>query len=153
LKAKKTASMIRTNDTMWFHRNVSVLKTVMTMVVKTVRETASCITFNWMRLNGPPLTAAPIRLAGIMNEYSNKAMPHDIRMTKTNGQSFEEGTISINLSCPYQAKVMKTLETMSNKMVYNPFIGRVFLLGSKNNVFLGATAVIIPIFAQSKSNQ
>lgn len=110
------------NETMWFQRNVSVLNTVMTMVVNTVSETASCMTFSWIRLNGPPLTAAPMRLAGIMNEYSNKAMPHDMRMTKNNGQSFDEGTISINLSCPYQAKVMKTLETMSNNMVYNPFI-------------------------------
>ena len=33
------------------------------------------------------------------------------------GQSFELGTISSSLSCPYQAKVMKTLETISNRMV------------------------------------
>lgn len=46
LKAKKTASTIKMNETMWFQRNVSVLKTVMTMVVNTVSETASCMTFS-----------------------------------------------------------------------------------------------------------
>ncbi len=56
-------------------------------------------------------------MAGIMKEYSNKAMPHDIRMTRKSGQSFDEGTISSSFSCPYQAKVMKTLETMSKRMV------------------------------------
>lgn len=106
------------------------------------------MTFSWIRLNGPPLMAAPIRLAGIMNEYSNKAMPHDMRMTKYSGQSLDEGTISINLSWPYHAKVMKTLDTISRRMVYNPFMGK-FVLNGKNSVFLGATALIIPIFALS----
>ena len=117
LNAKNTASMMKMNETMWFQRKVSVLKTVMTMMVKTVSETASCMTFSWIRLNGPPFCMAPMRLAGIMNEYSNKAIPHDMRMTKNSGQSLELGTISSNLSCPYQAKVIKTLETMSKRMV------------------------------------
>ena len=103
--------------TMWFQRKVSVLKTVITMTVNTVNETASCMTFSWIRLKGPPFCIAPMRLAGIMKEYSNKATPHDIRMTRKSGQSFELGTISSSFSCPYQAKVMKTLETMSKRMV------------------------------------
>ena len=101
----------------WFHRKVSVLNTVTTMMVNTVSETASWMTFSWMRLNGPPLIDEPMRLAGIINEYSNSATPHDIRMTRNSGQSFDEGTIWISFNCPYHAKVMKTLETMSKRMV------------------------------------
>ncbi len=85
-EGKKTASIINTKETMWFQRKVSVLKTAMTMMVNTVNETASCMTFNWIRLNGPPFCMAPIRLAGTMNEYSNKAMPHGIRMTRNSGR-------------------------------------------------------------------
>ena len=130
LKAKNTARMMKMKERMWFHRKVSVLNTVMTMMVKTVKETASWMTFSWIRLKGPPFCMAPMRLAGIMNEYSNKAMPHDMRMTRKSGQSFEEGTISKSLSWPYQANVMNTLETMSNRMVYIPFIG--FCFGAQN---------------------
>lgn len=91
---------------------------------------------------------APIRLAGIMNEYSNKAMPHDMRMTKKSGQSLDVGTISINLSWPYHAKVMKTLDTISKRMVYKPFMDKLFW-AAKIAFFLGATVLIIPIFALS----
>ena len=34
------------NEMMWFQRKVSVLKTVITMMVNTVKETASCMTFS-----------------------------------------------------------------------------------------------------------
>ena len=83
-----------TKETMWFHRNVSVLNTVMTMAVKTIKEMVSWMTFSWIRLNGPPLTTEPMRLAGIMKKYSISAMPHDSRMMKISGQSFENPYIS-----------------------------------------------------------
>ena len=94
-----------------------VFRTVMTRTVKTISEMASWMTFSWMRLNGPPLTTDPMRLAGIMKKYSIKAMPHDSKMMNIKGQSFAEGTTDGNLSCPYQAKVMKTLDAMSKRMV------------------------------------
>ena len=43
--------------------------------------------------------------------------PHDMRMTKKSGQSFDEGTISSSLSWPYHAKVIKMLETINKRMV------------------------------------
>ena len=105
------------NDMKWLRRNVSVLKTVITMMVNTMREMASWMTFSWIRLNGPPLMIEPMRLAGIMKKYSIKAMPHDSKMMKMRGQSLDDGTTSGNLSCPYQAKVMKTLEAIRSRMV------------------------------------
>ena len=56
-------------------------------------------------------------VAGIMKKYSIKAMPHDSKMMKMRGQSLDDGTTSGNLSCPYQAKVMKTLEAIRSRMV------------------------------------
>ncbi len=90
--------MMNRKETIWFQRNVSVLNTVMTMIENTINETVSCMTFSWMRLKGPPFCAAPMWLAGIMNEYSSKATPHESRIMRINGQSFDEGATSGNFS-------------------------------------------------------
>lgn len=74
------------------------MKTKTTIAVKTVKEMASCMTFNWIRLNGPPLIIDPSLLAGTIKEYSNKAIPHDRRITKIKGQSLNEGIICASLS-------------------------------------------------------
>ena len=52
---------------------------------------------------------------------SRKAMPHEKAMTPNSGQLLET-PFSCNFKCPYQASVMKTLLSMSNMMVYSPFI-------------------------------
>ncbi|GAB1379157.1 hypothetical protein MASR1M49_20030 [Pararhodobacter aggregans] len=51
-----------------------------------------------------------MRLAGTCSRYSKKAMPQLIRMTVISGALRY-------FRCPYQAKVMKTFEASSNKMV------------------------------------
>ena len=48
-------------------------------------------------------------------------MPQEKAITPINGQWLLTPD-SDNLRCPYQASVMKTLLSMSNKMVYSPFI-------------------------------
>src|SRR5689334_3342770 len=53
-------------------------------------------------------TALPQRLAGTASQYSKKAMPQLTMMTSGSG-------LSLNFRCPYQAKVMKTLEANSIK--------------------------------------
>src|SRR5664279_57175 len=54
-------------------------------------------------------TACPQRLAGTAKQYSKKAMPQLARITSHSGRS-------VNLRCPYQANVMKTLEHRSSAM-------------------------------------
>ena len=98
----------------------SPLKTVATMTVKTKREMHSCIILSCMREKGPPVICEPMRLAGIIKVYSKKAIPHERTMMPINGQSLIR-FICWSLRLPYQAKVMKTLEQMSIKMVINPF--------------------------------
>ena len=86
----------------------SLLKTVATMIVKTVREMHSARILSCMRLKGPPLIWLPIRLAGIIKLYSKKATPHEVRMMSINGQLVLI-FISVSLRFPYHAKVMKIL--------------------------------------------
>ena len=47
---------------------------------------------------------------------SKSAMPHEKRMMANSGQ-WVVIFISCNFRCPYQANVMKMLDTMSNRMV------------------------------------
>src|SRR6185295_8167386 len=54
-------------------------------------------------------TALPHRLAGTASQYSKKAIPQLARTTTGSA-------LSLNLRWPYQAKVMKTLETNSIKI-------------------------------------
>ena len=59
----------------------------------------------------------PILFAGIMKKYSMSAIPQDSRIMTISGQFEAFGIISGSLSCPYQAKVIKKLETISNRIV------------------------------------
>ena len=118
-KAKTTARMMQAKLTRWFQRMGSPLKTVATMTVKTSSETHSWMTFSSISEKGPPVICEPMRLAGIMNEYSKKAMPHERAMMPMSGQSLMT-FICCSFRLPYQAKVMKTLLTMSIKIVINP---------------------------------
>ena len=61
----------------------------------------------------------PILFAGTMKMYSMKATPHDSRMIRMSGQSVEM-CISLSFSCPYQAKVIKTLEMIKRTIVQIP---------------------------------
>src|SRR5262245_44874751 len=63
------------------------------------------MTLSWAVVNW----AEPRRLAGTWKQYSRKAIP---QLASTTIQSGE----LLKLRCPYQAKVMKTLETMRRKM-------------------------------------
>ena len=105
--------------TKWFQRIGSLLKTVATMIVKTVSDTHSARIFSCISEKGPPLIWLPMRLAGIMKLYSKKATPHELKMMSISGQSLFI-FISVSFRLPYQAKVMKMLLTMSNRMVINP---------------------------------
>ena len=91
------------------------------MQVKTQIDITSCNTFNCIRENGPPMICEPIRLAGIMKKYSNKAMPQLKRMIRISGQSVEI-FISCNFRLPYHAKVIKTFDTTSKRMVNKPLV-------------------------------
>ena len=118
---KYTASTKHTAAAKWFHFNVSPWKKIIVKKAKMIRVITSWITLSWRRVNGPPFPWKPMRLAGIWQEYSKKAVIHDIKITPIYGQLLII-FISCNFKCPYQAKVMKTLETISNNIVYNPFI-------------------------------
>jgi hypothetical protein len=51
-----------------------------------------------------------MRFAGTWKQYSTKAIPQLTRITIHKGES-------LYLRCPYQAKVMKMFEIVSNKIV------------------------------------
>src|SRR5262245_43858482 len=53
--------------------------------------------------------ALPHRLAGTAKQYSTKALPQLATTTSHSGRS-------VNLKCPYQVKVMNTLDTTSSTM-------------------------------------
>lgn len=55
-------------------------------------------------------TACPIRFAGTCKQYSKKAIPQLITMTKNNGED-------LYFKCPYHAKVIKIFEQTNKKMV------------------------------------
>src|ERR1700761_5521020 len=93
--------------------------------MNTVNVTASCMVLSWTRLYGPPVSCDPARLAGTWNTYSKNASPQLMRMIE-NSPKFLPQENSLNLRCPYQAKVMKVLEMNRKRMVFNPRIGFAF---------------------------
>ena len=95
------------------------MKKVAHIIVKTVSERHSWIIFNCIRLNGPPLMLDPILLAGTITKYSRRATPQESRMITIRGQ-LSEMCISESFNCPYQAIVIKMLETTNNSMVQSP---------------------------------
>lgn len=58
----------------------------------------------------------PIRFAGTCKQYSKKAIPQEMRMTRISGQP-SEMCISCSFRCPYQAKVIQIFEPISNRIV------------------------------------
>ena len=89
------------------------------IIVKTVSDTHSWMIFNCIRLNGPPFMLEPRRLAGTIKEYSNRATPQERKIIATSGQP-SDMCISESFNCPYQAIVIKMLETTSKSMVQSP---------------------------------
>lgn len=76
--------------------------------VKTERDMTSWMTLSWMRLNGPPLSTNPIRLAGTWQQYSKNAMPQEMTMTPNIPHFCMIGRLP-KRRWPYQAKVMNVL--------------------------------------------
>lgn len=70
------------NATMWFQCKASPLKSCVETNVKTIKEIASCMIFNCIRENGPPVILEPILFAGIMKQYSNRANPQEQRIIR-----------------------------------------------------------------------
>ena len=79
------------------------------------------MTFNCIKLKGPPLPEKPIRFAGTVRQYSKKAIPQEKRMTIISGQPVEI-FISLSFRWPYQANVMKTFDRISIRIVQIPCI-------------------------------
>ena len=71
----------------------------------TARVMTSCVIFSCARLMPP---AKPMRLAGTISRYSNRAMP------QLASAATSQTRCSWYLRWPYQAKVMKTLEAVSS---------------------------------------
>jgi len=65
----------------WLIVKVCSLKNISMKMVKMVSERNSWITLSCQRLNGPPFSMKPMRLAGTMKLYSTKAIPQLKRMT------------------------------------------------------------------------
>src|SRR5713226_9457237 len=73
-------------------------------------KTDSVIT-SWMVLSCAVVKSyEPMRFAGTWKQYSKKAIPQLARMT------FQSASLR-NFKWPYHAKVMKILDTMSNRIV------------------------------------
>ena len=109
------------NAARWFHCSPCPLNISVTITVNKVRDITSWMTFSCMSENGPPLPLNPILFAGTWAQYSKNATAHENRMTSTSGQ-LEDIFISWSLRCPYQAKVMKMLDVISNNIVQTAFI-------------------------------
>ena len=105
----------------WFQWMDSPLNIKVIMMEKTVMEMTSWITFSWTNEKGPPVICEPIRLAGIMKQYSIKAIPQLNRMIRYRGQSVEI-FISWSFKLPYHANVINTFEIIKSRMVNQIFI-------------------------------
>lgn len=116
LKIKYTAKIRKTNPMRWLVLNDSFLKTTKVNNEKTTSVTTSCITFSCQIEKGPPFPSNPILLAGTIAMYSKRAIIQLNKITLIKPRSANHEN-SFNLRCPYQAKVIKTLDTMSNPMV------------------------------------
>ncbi len=79
----------------------------MAKTMNTVKVIASWMIFSWNPVNAPN----PRRLAGTARQYSTRAINQDTKM------AFHNGHVWPYLRCPYQAKVMKTLEKNSKAIV------------------------------------
>jgi hypothetical protein len=88
-------------------------------MVNTVRVITSWMIFSSKRLNGPPDSLNPMRLAGTWKQYSKKANPHDSRITAISGQFLDIPDVC-NFRCPYHANVMNTFEIISITIVIIP---------------------------------
>src|SRR5688500_4068441 len=64
----------------------------------------------------------PMRLAGTWKQYSKNAMPQLRNTTIQSGAAFSRS----EAMCPYQAKVMKTFETISSSAVFTGRCSREF---------------------------
>ena len=96
---------INPNPTAWFQR-IGSPRYSTENTTKTDRVITFCMVFNCAALNYP----CPVRLAGTCNIYSNSAIPQLTAITISSGAA-------LNFRCPYQAKVLKTLDMISSPMV------------------------------------
>lgn len=69
----------------------------------------SCSPFSY----GADNAADPIPFAGTARQYSEKAIPHDTRITVSSGTD-------LNFRCPYYATVVKTLDASSSAAAVHP---------------------------------
>src|SRR5690606_41505570 len=98
-------------------------------VVLTIHETTanttsvitSWITFNWIKIKGPPLPLNPILFSGTWNIYSNKAIPQLINMIEIKPSIWDQFH-SENFKWPYQAMTINELLKTNSKMTHNAFI-------------------------------
>ena len=126
----------------WFHCMGWLLNTRAQMSVKTVSEMHSWMILSCIRLNGPPLMSEPILLAGTMKLYSRNATPHETRMIRISGHP-SEMCISESLSWPYQAKVMKMLDTIRRSIVPSPCMVVSIISRRKHTNFLSTGRIIL----------
>ncbi len=108
---------MKPKPTKWFHLRLSCLKKMMMKTMKTVREIASCITFSSVNEKLPPNSLEPKRFAGIIKQYSKKAMPQLMRIMPKMPQFSNLFPKNLYFKCPYQAIVINTLEAMSKAIV------------------------------------
>ena len=113
---KYTANTRKTKPIIWFSRNVSVLKKSKEKSRNTIRVMTSWMTFNSTKEKGPPFCLKPIRLAGTWKKYSKSAIPQLINIMDTNVR-FSNHFMSLNFKWPYQATVIKVLESTSRPIV------------------------------------
>ena len=78
--------MRQTNAAKWFQCKPCPWKRMLAMMAKTMSDTHSCITLSCTKVNGPPLSMKPMRLAGTWQQYSKKAMAQLNMMTPIRGQ-------------------------------------------------------------------
>jgi hypothetical protein len=83
--------------------------------MNTISVMASCITFNCTRLNGPPFSVKPIRLAGTWKQYSKKTSPrlNNIITRRAAWCPF----LPKNFKCQYQAMIINAFERNSSPIV------------------------------------
>src|SRR5690606_33265157 len=81
----------------------------------------SWMTFNWIRVKGPPFPRNPILLAGTWKMYSKRAMPQLIRMMEISPNLLNHFH-SWNFKWPYQASTIKELLRINSPMVRSAFM-------------------------------
>lgn len=88
IKTKNTAPTRQRKAATWFQWSFSPERKKTDMMVNTVRVITSCTTLSCIIENGPPFSTYPILLAGIMKQYSSRAIPQEKRITAKRGQFF-----------------------------------------------------------------